>query len=65
MKDNRMSFRTSQVARYVSAESRESLIIHSGGGLVTKSMRRVNPWFGWYFIACATSMSLCLWLLIW
>ena len=64
MKANCILFKLSQYFRNNAVAPRERLIIHSGYGLVGKSMRTATPHLGWYVISCAAGIAFCLWLFI-
>ena len=64
MKANCILFKLSQYFRNNAVAPRERLIIHSGYGLVGKSMRTATSHLGWYVISCAAGIAFCLWLFI-
>jgi hypothetical protein len=64
MEANCIIVRLSQYFRCAVVEPRERLIIHSGCGLVAKSVRTVAPHFRWYVISCAAGMTAYLWMFI-
>lgn len=64
MKANCIIVRLSPYFRYAAVEPRERLIIHSGCGLVAKSVRTAAPRLRWYAVSCAAGMTAYLWMFI-
>jgi len=64
MKDKRLTSEASQFPRFVPAAPRERLLVHSGCGLVARSVRRAALWIRWYVVACVTAAAASLWLFI-